>query len=88
MRTPPHTPLIEARIEHGFRLDVLRYGPETGFAPEPVDLRILTGLREVIRVIRVQLRAGRTLGPIPRETARALHRGGGAPRTPGTRPAG
>ncbi|MCX4675059.1 hypothetical protein OG413_06925 [Streptomyces sp. NBC_01433] len=73
MRTPPHTPPIEARVEHGFRLDVLRYGPATGFVPEPVDLRILACPREAVRVIRVQLRASHVLGLTPRETARALH---------------
>ncbi|MFJ3698675.1 hypothetical protein ACIPW9_31925 [Streptomyces sp. NPDC090052] len=75
MRTSPHTAphtLTEARVEHGFRLEVLRYGPATGFRPEPIDLRIVPTPREAIRVIRTQLRASHVLSLPPRETARAL----------------
>ncbi|WP_328330030.1 hypothetical protein [Streptomyces sp. NBC_00455] len=76
MRTSPPTASTrtpaEAHIELGFRLEVLRYGPATGFRPEPVDLRIVPTPREAIRVIRAQLRASHVLGLPPRETARAL----------------
>ncbi|MCX4770608.1 hypothetical protein [Streptomyces sp. NBC_01285] len=43
MRTSPRTTSVEARVERGFRFEVLRYSPATGFLPEPVDLRILPG---------------------------------------------
>ncbi|MER5987210.1 hypothetical protein [Streptomyces sp. NPDC001787] len=73
MRTSPHTPPIDARVEYGLRLEVLRYGPETGFAPQPVDLRVLTTPRDAIRVIRVQLRASHVLGLTPHEATRAQY---------------
>ncbi|MFI6861830.1 hypothetical protein ACIBKZ_18345 [Streptomyces sp. NPDC050421] len=73
MRTSPRTTPVEARVARGFRFEVLRYSPATGFVPEPVDLRILPGPREAIRIIRVQLRASHVLGLTPRETARALY---------------
>ncbi|MET9531600.1 MULTISPECIES: hypothetical protein [unclassified Streptomyces] len=76
MRTPHTAPAtstpIEARVEQGFRLEVLRYGPANGFRPEPVDLRIVPTPREAVRAIRAQLRASHVLGLPPRETARAL----------------
>lgn len=73
MRTSPRPTSVEARVQRGFRFEVLRYGPATGFVPEPVDLRVLPGPREAIRVIRVQLRASHVLGLTPREAARALY---------------
>ncbi|MGY3682091.1 hypothetical protein [Streptomyces sp. TE33382] len=73
MRTSAHTAPIDVRVERGFRLEVLRYGPTTGFVPEPVDLRIASGPREAIRVIRVQLRASHALELAPHEATRALH---------------
>lgn len=73
MRTSPQATSVEARVEQGFRFEVLRYGPATGFVPEPVDLRVLPSPRDVIRVIRVQLRASHVLGLAPHETAKALY---------------
>ncbi|WP_371630237.1 hypothetical protein OG892_23810 [Streptomyces sp. NBC_00341] len=73
MRTSPQAAPAEARVERGFRFEVLRYSPATNFVPEPVDLRVLPGPREAIRVIRVQLRASHVLGLNPREAARALY---------------
>ncbi|WP_406137353.1 hypothetical protein [Streptomyces sp. NBC_01089] len=75
MRTSRHTPFtptrVEARVEYGFRLEVLRYGPATGFRPEPVDLRIVATPREAVRTVRAQLRTSRVLGLPPREEVRA-----------------
>lgn len=73
MRTSPQVTPFEARVARGFRFEVLRYGPATGFVPEPVDLRVLVSPREAIRVIRVQLRASHVLGLTPHEAARALY---------------
>lgn len=64
---------MKALVAHGFRFEVLRYGPATGFVPEPIDLRILPGPRDTIRIIRVQPRTSHVLGLTPRETTRALH---------------
>lgn len=73
MRIPaPLTPL-PARVERGFRFETLRYGPATGFRPEPVDLRMLTTPQEAIRAIRVQVRNSHVFGLTPREAARALY---------------
>ncbi|MFB8034401.1 hypothetical protein ACFC5Z_15975 [Streptomyces sp. NPDC056004] len=71
MRTPL-TPLRPA-VEHGFRFEALRYGPATGFVPEPIDLRVLATPREAVRAIRVQLRANHLFGLTPRELIRAHH---------------
>lgn len=73
MRTSPRTTSVEARLERGFRFEVLRHGSTSGFVPEPVDLRVLPDPREAIRAIRVPLRASHVLGLTPRETARALY---------------
>lgn len=73
MRTSPRPTSVEARVERGFRFEVLRHSPATDFVPEPIDLRVLPGPREAIRIIRVQLRASHVLGLTPRETARALY---------------
>ncbi|MGW2087781.1 hypothetical protein [Streptomyces sp. NPDC001880] len=69
MRTPL-TPLQPA-VERGYRFEALRYGPATGFVPEPIDLRILTTPQEAIRAIRIQLRANHLFGLTPRELIRA-----------------
>ncbi|WP_144317027.1 hypothetical protein [Streptomyces sp. sk226] len=74
MPTSPRTlPLVQAHRQRGFRFEVLRYGPANGFAPEPVDLRVLPTPRDAIRVLRVQLRSSHVLGLTPHETGRALH---------------
>ncbi|MFJ3711212.1 hypothetical protein OG709_21180 [Streptomyces sp. NBC_01267] len=75
MRTtpPPHPTPTQARLEHGYRFEVLRYGPANGFVPEPVDLRILATPREAIRTVRSQLRSSHVLGLAPREATRALY---------------
>ncbi|WP_411079953.1 hypothetical protein [Streptomyces sp. cmx-18-6] len=73
MRTSPRPTPVQAQRERGFRFEVLRYGPATGFVPEPVDLRVLPNPRDAIRVIRVQLRASHVLGLAPREAGRALY---------------
>lgn len=66
------TPLQPA-VERGYRFEALRYGPATGFVPEPIDLRILATPREAVRAIRVQLRANHLFGLTPRELIRAHH---------------
>ncbi|GGT15111.1 hypothetical protein GCM10010207_12600 [Streptomyces atratus] len=71
MRTPL-TPLRPA-VERGYRFEALRYGPATGFVPEPIDLRILAAPQEAVRAIRIQLRANHLFGLTPRELIRALH---------------
>ncbi len=73
MRTSHQAAPVEARVERGFRFEVIRYSPATDFVPEPVDLRVLPGPREAIRAIRVQLRASHVLGLTPREAGRALY---------------
>ncbi|MEU9458560.1 hypothetical protein [Streptomyces sp. NPDC048312] len=71
MRTSP-TPLRPA-VERGYRFEALRYGPATGFVPEPVVLRIMATPQEAVRAIRVQLRANHLFGLTPRELIRAHH---------------
>ncbi|MFF8613943.1 hypothetical protein [Streptomyces sp. NPDC015350] len=71
MRTPL-TPLRPA-VEHGYRFEALRYGPATGFVPEPIDLRVLATPQEAVRAIRVQLRTNHLFGLTPRELIRAHH---------------
>lgn len=46
MRTPL-TPLRPV-VDHGYRFEALRYGPATGFVPEPIDLRILADRKSVV----------------------------------------
>ncbi|MFF7360621.1 hypothetical protein [Streptomyces sp. NPDC008125] len=50
---------------------MLRYGPASGFLPEPVDLRVLPEPLDAIRVIRSQLRASQGLGLPPHEADKA-----------------
>ncbi|MER5363078.1 hypothetical protein [Streptomyces sp. NPDC002785] len=71
MRTIP-TPL-QPVLDHGYRFEALRFGPATGFTPEPIDLRIMATPQEAIRAIRVQLRANHLFGLTPRELVRAHH---------------
>ncbi|WP_146225658.1 hypothetical protein ACQ9ZG_20200 [Streptomyces araujoniae] len=74
MRTSPRTTApVRALVQRGFRFEVLRYGPANGFAPEPVDLRLLAEPRDAIRVLRVQLRSSRVLGLTSYEAGRALY---------------
>ncbi|MFE4332224.1 hypothetical protein ACFRQM_23215 [Streptomyces sp. NPDC056831] len=67
MRRPRPEPVVG----HGYRFEVLRYGPATGFVPEPIDLRILATPQEAVRAIRVRLRANHLFGLTPREPIRA-----------------
>lgn len=60
-------------VEHGYRFAALRYGPATGFVPEPIVLRITDTPQEAIRAVRIQLRANHLFGLTPRELTRALH---------------
>ncbi|MEU6920892.1 hypothetical protein [Streptomyces sp. NPDC046631] len=68
----PFTPLPPV-VERGYRFEALRYGPATGFVPEPIDLRIMATPQEAVRAIRVQLRTNHLFGLTPRELIRAHH---------------
>ncbi|MFF9568369.1 hypothetical protein [Streptomyces sp. NPDC014685] len=57
----------------GYRFEALRYGPATGFVPEPIDLRVLATPQEAVRALRVQLRTNHLFGLTPRELIRAHH---------------
>ncbi|MFI5686802.1 hypothetical protein [Streptomyces sp. NPDC051636] len=69
----PIPPPIEASIEHGFLLEVLRYASTITPVPEPVVApRILPCARDAVRAIRIQVRTAHAAGMTPRETMRAI----------------